>query len=121
MVNLAITFFSGTWAGVDSIFKELGDDFRGSNFPVCRFANSSFSQLIAEYVISNIIGHERGFRTMYNWQKAAFWPEDQDKILPRSVNEMTIGILGYGHMGKSIAKIAKVSKILTYCKSFELF
>ena len=46
---------------------------------------------------------------MHRWQSDEFWPEDQEKKLPRCVNQMTIGILGFGNMGKAIAKLFKVS------------
>ena len=50
---------------------------------------------------------ERGFLTMHQWQAQEYYPDVKE--LPRCVNQMTIGILGYGNMGKAVAKLFKVS------------
>ena len=49
---------------------------------------------------------------MHEWRARQFFPKDEEKTRPRCVNQLTIGILGYGNMGKSIAKLFKVSLIL---------
>ena len=49
---------------------------------------------------------------MQEWRARQFFPKDEEKTRPRCVNQLTIGILGYGNMGKSIAKLFKVSLIL---------
>jgi phosphoglycerate dehydrogenase-like enzyme len=51
---------------------------------------------------------------MHEWRARQFFPKDEEKIRPRCVNQLTIGILGYGNMGKSIAKLFKVSLIFFY-------
>jgi len=81
------------------------DEIQPVHTPVCRFAHDSFSQLIAEYVIAQVIATERGFLTMHQWQAQEYYPDVKD--LPRCVNQMTIGILGYGNMGKAVAKLFK--------------
>ena len=48
---------------------------------------------------------------MHEWRARQFFPKDEEKTRPRCVNQLTIGILGYGNMGKSIAKLFKVSLI----------
>ena len=57
---------------------------------------------------NSISASERNFITMHKWQTQEFYPEV--KTNPRCVNQMTIGILGYGNMGKAVAKLFKVSK-----------
>ena len=52
---------------------------------------------------------------MHEWRARQFFPKDEEKIRPRCVNQLTIGILGYGNMGKSIAKLFKVSLIFLSC------
>ena len=50
-------FIQGTWAGIDAILKSVNvAEFQPVHTPVCRFAHDSFSQLIAEYVIAQVIG-----------------------------------------------------------------
>ena len=59
-----------------------------------------------------LLASERDFKTMHEWRARQFFPKDEEKTRPRCVNQLTIGILGYGNMGKSIAKLFKVSLIL---------
>ena len=54
---------------------------------------------------------------MHEWRARQFFPKDEEKTRPRCVNQLTIGILGYGNMGKSIAKLFKVSLIFMSCSS----
>ena len=49
---------------------------------------------------------------MHEWRARQFFPKDEEKTRPRCVNQLTVGILGYGNIGKSIAKLFKVSLIL---------
>ena len=53
-------FIQGTWAGIDAILKNAGpggvSELLPVHTPVCRFAHDSFSQMIAEYVIAQVIG-----------------------------------------------------------------
>ena len=75
---------------------------------VCRFAHTSFSQLISEYVLAQVINAERGFaRKMVQAQIDKQWIADKVSH-HRGLNELKIGILGVGQMGKFIAKTFKV-------------
>ena len=50
-------FIQGTWAGIDAILKSVDvSELKPVHTPVCRFAHDSFSQMIAEYVIAQVIG-----------------------------------------------------------------
>ena len=110
--NVEFDFIQGTWAGIDAILKEFDGQMIDTNIPVCRFAHESFSQLIAEYFIAQVISNERGFRQMDQWQCEKFWPTLQEKYTTlgktRSLNKLTIGILGFGNMGKACARLSKV-------------
>ena len=75
---------------------------------VCRFSHPIFSQLITEYVVAHVINSERGFgRTMVQAQMDKKWITEQASN-HRPLNEIKIGILGVGQMGKCIAKTFKV-------------
>ena len=77
--------------------------------PVCRFSHPTFSQLISEYVVANVINVERGLgRKMVQAQMDRQWIKDQCISDHRALNELKIGILGVGQMGKCIAKAFKV-------------
>ena len=108
--NKLSSFVQGTWAGIDPILKYLDDNKQSPNIPVCRFAHPTFSQLITEYVLAHVINVERGFgRKMVKAQIDKTWITDQIHITNhRGLNELKIGILGVGQMGKYIAKTFKV-------------
>ena len=55
--------------------------------------------------MAQVINWERKFPEMLQWQKEKFWPSENQ--YPRCLNQMTIGILGYGNMGKSVASAFK--------------
>ena len=100
--------FQGTWAGIDPILSWLDDDKNVPTIPVCRFSHPSFSQLISEYVLAQVINVERGFgRKMIQAQIDREWITEQVSQ-HRGLNELKIGILGVGQMGKCIAKTFKV-------------
>ena len=71
-----------------------------------------FSRVFFLIFLFYLLASERDFKTMHEWRARQFFPKDEEKTRPRCVNQLTIGILGYGNMGKSIAKLFKVSLIL---------
>ena len=80
---------------------------------VCRFAHTSFSQLISEYVLAQVINVERGFgKKMVQAQIDKKWIANQVSH-HRGLNELKIGILGVGQMGKFIAKTFKVESLMS--------
>ncbi len=97
-------FIQGTWAGIDSL-KNGVDKTKDFKIPLCRFAHDSFSQLIAEYSVAQVINWERQFFKMNQWQTQKFWPTEHQ--MPRCLNQLTIGILGYGNMGKAVTSAFK--------------
>ena len=97
-------FIQGTWAGIDSL-KNVVDLSKDFKIPLCRFAHDSFSQLIAEYSVAQVINWERQFFKMAQWQSRKFYPTENE--IPRCLNQLTIGILGYGNMGKAVTKAFK--------------
>ena len=76
---------------------------------VCRFAHPLFSQLMAEYVLAEVISWERKFKLLHKWQENKFWPETLEaNMMPRSLNDLNVGILGYGNMAQAVAKAFQV-------------
>ena len=93
--------------------KYLDDNQAVPRVPVCRFAHPSFSQLISEYVLAQVINAERGFaRKMVQAQIDKQWIADKVSH-HRGLNELKIGILGVGQMGKFIAKTFKVESLMS--------
>ena len=74
---------------------------------------------MAEYVLAEVISWERKFKLLNKWQENKFWPgtlEAMDTVhqwkwenmMPRSLNDLNVGILGYGNMAQAVAKAFQV-------------
>ena len=63
---------------------------------------------MAEYVLAEVISWERKFKQLQKWQENKHWPENFNDDVPRGLNDMTIGILGYGNMAQSVARAFQV-------------
>jgi len=94
-------FIQGTWAGIDPLLNYIKPNVTPT-VPICRFAHPIFSQLMAEYVVSQVINWERQIKEIHKWQDQKFWPPQM--YMGRSLNDLQVGILGYGNMGKAVAK-----------------
>ena len=77
---------------------------------------------MAEYVVSQVINWERRIKDIHKWQDQKFWPPQM--YMGRSLNDLQVGILGYGNMGKAVAKALQVFEcsgsvrgLFTICKS----
>lgn len=116
-----IQWIQSTWAGIDWILKVLSET--GQKPPEClvtRFSGDSFGQLIFDYCIGHIVMMERKSFDNYidtkfkkTWQKNTF----QDC---RTINEITIGILGgTGAIGSFVAQRFSLlgSRVIGYGRS----
>ncbi|XP_022241278.1 uncharacterized protein LOC106459140 isoform X2 [Limulus polyphemus] len=74
-------------------------------FVITRYADMNAGNLIAEYVVGQIINNERKFYHMWESQKKIVW--DFQLYEYRQLNELTIGILGAGTLGSTVAKFLK--------------
>lgn len=54
---------------------------------------------MSEYVISNIINYERNFFEVYENQKQKLWTQNGMISDYRSIDQLTIGVLGVGVIG----------------------
>ena len=87
---------------------------REPTVPVCRFADTCFSELMAEYMVGCVLSHERKFDVMRDGQRQKRWVHDQVSG-GRTLSELKIGILGVGNMGKQIARCFKVNSPAKSC------
>lgn len=113
-----IKWIQSTWAGIDLFLKFIGETGqKPPQHPITRFSGESFGQLIFDYCIAHIIMYERKLFGNYIdtkqnklWQRDVVWNY-------RSINEITIGILGgTGAIGSLVAKKFSVlgSKVIGY-------
>ncbi|XP_015588309.1 uncharacterized protein LOC107264501 isoform X2 [Cephus cinctus] len=98
-------WIQGTWAGADKLLPHLyGKDV---NYRITRFSGINFGMAMSEYVISQIVNYERDQKRQYENQKSAAWIDDHKISKHRLIMDLTVGILGVGTIGKSIAKTLK--------------
>ena len=94
--NLKIIFSLG--AGVDHILK----DNNLPNIPIVRLKDPIMGQRMANYVLCHILNYQIGTYTYLKNQYLRLWKED---FFIRDNDQITVGILGYGYLGKIIAKV----------------
>ena len=92
-----------TWDGVDGITKFLRCEKPYPEATLTRFA--VFGRHMAEYVIGHIIAFERNFKGIFKDQECHEWAKSSKDY--RLLNKLTIGIVGVGEIGSSVAKAAK--------------
>ncbi len=63
---------------------------------------------MAEYTLAQILAFSHHLPRMFQDKQDANWPEDRwARYLPREVRGATLGIVGYGSIGREIARLAK--------------
>jgi len=102
-----LQFVQNTWAGMDSMVKHVKESPNKPTVKLARFSHPSFSQFMAEYALVSIINMERNYPVIHQSQTQLVWNKSDDLKSYRCLNELKIGILGIGQMGKCTAKILK--------------
>ena len=65
---------------------------------------------MAEYVFAMVLAWCRRLPEMLAWQQRAQWPSAADRerlFVPREIHGQTMGIVGYGSIGRHVARLAK--------------
>ena len=65
---------------------------------------------IAEYAITMLLALAHRVPTMVDWQRRGGWPPDAERwplFVPTELRGATLGIIGYGSIGRELARIAK--------------
>ena len=71
---------------------------------------------IAEYAITVLLALAHRVPRMVAWQATGGWPPDDQRwplFLPAPVRGATLGIIGYGSIGRELARIAKTAFAMT--------
>ncbi|XP_069954130.1 glyoxylate/hydroxypyruvate reductase A-like isoform X3 [Cherax quadricarinatus] len=95
----------GTWAGVDNVINFFKNKLK-PRIPISRVVSKSFGQLMAEHVIGWIICHERSWLTSRQNQLKSEW-KYAEVIRYRSLQDLTVGVLGMGIIGREVPKYLK--------------
>ena len=67
---------------------------------------------IAEYAISVLLALAHRVPRMVEWKAKGAWPPDKDRwslFVPTEMRGSTLGIIGYGSIGRELARIAKTA------------
>jgi phosphoglycerate dehydrogenase-like enzyme len=67
---------------------------------------------IAEYAITVLLALAHRVPRMVEWQRRGGWPPDDQRwslFVPTEVRGATLGIIGYGSIGRELARIAKTA------------
>lgn len=99
-------------AGVDLIVEALQSEKSIPLFPVTRNA-SYFDLQMAEYVIGMILSRERRIAEVHENQRNQIWNQEVIRQF-RPLTDISIGICGFGSIGKEVARVAKTFGIKVY-------
>ncbi len=118
--NLANSDIVLAWYFQDNWFKKApnlkwiviaaaGTDYLNLNLPEhVIFTNSSFhGEIIAETVLGAMLGFTRGLFWINKHQDELLWPKREYDNIARTLKGSHLVILGFGHIGARIAKLAK--------------
>ncbi|CAL7933253.1 unnamed protein product [Xylocopa violacea] len=95
-----------TWAGVDSLVSNMRD--KKISYTITRFSDKVFGLAMSEYVIAHIFNFERDQKQQYQNQKASQWIDKGKISNHRLICNLSVGIIGLGNIGKSIAQKLKL-------------
>jgi hypothetical protein len=94
----ALEWVQATWAGVEPLLDPaLRRDYRLTNI------RGVFGRLMAEYVFTYLLAHERRLVARLDAQREGRW----HAALPGQLSGRTIGLLGVGSIGAEVARTAK--------------
>lgn len=105
--QLSAKWIQTTWAGLDKfvpyVYKNRSAEEQKEKpkYILTRYSDESFGLAMSEYIIAQIVNYERDQRQQYENQKLAIWSQEGKLMDHRFINDLTIGILGVGTIGKT--------------------
>ncbi len=84
-------------AGVDNLLACPG---RPPDLPVVRVVDPDQARAMSGFVLWHVIGHQRRFSTYAENQRDRLWR----RLYPRDASAVPVGILGYGKIGRRVAR-----------------
>jgi len=100
-------------AGVDSLLDH--PVFTGSAVALTS-TSGVHATLVAEYALTMLLALAHHVPRMLEWQARGGWPPDEQRwplFLPGRVRGATLGIIGYGSIGRELARMAKAAFAMT--------
>lgn len=106
-----LLWVQGSFAGLENVLSEIkGVTQSERDLPIItRFSGDKYGQLMFEYALSFIIGNERGFTSHVQLQSGRDWYacKSQTTLNFRTLDEITVSVLGLGAIGSSVCKLFK--------------
>ncbi len=71
--------------------------------------NSGVTALnIGEYVLMMMLAFARHLPRLFEHQSQSSWPANRlDQFMPRELRDLTVGLVGYGSIGREVARLAR--------------
>ncbi len=93
------------WAGVDRLLKE---PLLASEDIIVTTTSGIHAPKIAEYTLGMMLAFAHKIPLMLRLQSKSEWPENPHELLmPRELRGSTLGIVGYGSIGRATARLAQ--------------
>lgn len=83
--------------------------YTGSTIPLTT-TSGVHAATIAEYAVTMLLALAHRVPRMVEWQRRGGWPPDEERwplFVPSEVRGATLGIIGYGSIGRELARIAR--------------
>ena len=94
-------------AGVNALYEH--PLYRDSAIPIAT-ASGVHAAAIAEYAITVLLALAHRVPRMVEWQAMGGWPPDLERwplFVPTEIRGATLGIIGYGSIGRELARMAR--------------
>ena len=95
-----------TSAGVDKI---LSKPIWTSSISITT-SSGLYNVAIGQYVLASMLAFSHHFPELYTWQQRRRWPqvsETRNGIVSRELRGATLGVLGYGSIGREVARLGQ--------------
>ena len=104
-------------AGVDALAEH--PLYTQSTIPLVT-ASGVHAATIAEYAITTMLALAHRVPRMVEWQRRGGWPPDKERwplFVPSEIRGATLGVIGYGSIGRELARMAKAAFAMTVVAS----
>ena len=91
------------WAGIDHILDS--PLLQNTNIAITTLSGSNASQ-VSEHILMMLLAFGHHLPEALEFQRKSEWPQDRwERFSPREVRGSTVGIVGYGSIGRQLARL----------------
>lgn len=116
---LKLKWAHSSWAGIEPLMAAVNVEKSVPSFLLTHHGGTHFASVMAEYVVCQILNVEREMMFSWSCQQQKTWGRPDRFSTFRSLDDLTVGMLGVGNMGCGIAQFLKSrgSKVLGFSRS----